>query len=809
MARTVVWAPQPGSQDAFLSCPVPEVLIEGNRGGGKGLPLNEPVLCPDGWRSIGDLVVGDEVCTPDGGTARVMGIFPQGERDCYTIKTRDGRAATCDDVHLWKVRTTNGWRVWPMEKLLQERRDPLYLPTLDSECAGSMSSTPLIDPYLLGLLLGDGVFSRSGYVRFCGVDDELCQFVKQHGFDEHVPDRRTGVRSFNLSKNQKLFEVLDDLGMMRKLAHEKRIPDAVMRGPRNKRLALLQGLMDTDGAARRGGSSGSIGTASPEMARQIQELAWSLGAVASRRVKKTTHRDSHVVEIQPGNKFPLFRLRRKLEAMRPYMHQQLTVRVESIAPVGKRQTTCIKLDSSDGLFITRDYVVTHNTDALLMDFAQHVGRGFDGEWRGILFRKTYKQLSDVVEKTKKWFPRIWPAATFNRSDMYWGWPTGERLFLRYMEREDDYENYHGHSYPWIGWEELTTWPSDRCYRVMMSTWRTPHPDVPKKYRSTTNPYGPGHNWVRRRFQLPIPHGKLAGPVIREGDDPPRLAIRSRLDENKKLVESDPRYVKSIAAAARSEAERRAWVEGDWDIVAGGLFDDVWEHRWHVIPIVPFEAIPRRWRLDRAYDHGQSKPFSVGWWAESNGEPIRAGGRIVGQVPGDLIRIAEWYGWSGVENEGLRMLSRDIARGILEREADWGMAGRFAPGPADSSIFDPHEGHKSVAGEMRAGGVKWLPCDKGPGSRKQGWGLMRDLLFGAVPGPDGTREHPGLFISARCGQFLRTVPVLPRSTRDPDDADTDAEDHIADEARYRVRSRAKVAMKSWGFDRKPKRNRWSF
>ncbi|WP_217468758.1 hypothetical protein, partial [Staphylococcus aureus] len=97
------------------------------------------------------------------------------------------------------------------------------------------------------------------------------------------------------------------------------------------------------------------------------------------------------------------------------------------------------------------------TDALLMDFGQHVGQGFGAEWRGILFRQTLPQLDDVIKKSRKWFPLIWPKAVYNKVDKLWTWPTGETLKFSYMNDPEDYWNYHGHAYPWIGWEELCNW----------------------------------------------------------------------------------------------------------------------------------------------------------------------------------------------------------------------------------------------------------------------------------------------------------------------------------------------------------------
>ncbi len=435
------------------------------------------------------------------------------------------------------------------------------------------------------------------------------------------------------------------------------------------------------------------------------------------------------------------------------------------------------------------------TDALIMDYCQHVGRGFGEAWRGILFRQTYKQLTDVIAKTKKWIPQIWPQARYNNTEHVWVWPTGENLFLRQYARQGDYWNYHGHEYPWIGWEELCNWSDSSGYRSMMSTCRSSEKGLPRKYRSTSNPYGPGHNWVKHRWRLSGIPAIGAAPIIRDSLDddgkpePPRVSIHGDIQENKVLLEASPDYIDKIKMAARNNAELEAWLHGNWDVVAGGMFDDVWSN--HNI-VKPF-PIPSSWRIDRSFDWGSSHPFSVGWWAESDGSDVRlSNGQIRSSVRGDLFRIAEWYGWTGEPNEGIRMLSVNIAHGIVEREVKWGIHDRVKAGPADTSIFDVEDG-RSIAVDMgqpvrledgkKYRGVYWTRADK---ARKTGWEQMRRMISEARP-MGVPRESPGLFVFATCSQFLRTVPVLPRKDTDMDDVDSDAEDHIADEARYRVRS----------------------
>lgn len=446
------------------------------------------------------------------------------------------------------------------------------------------------------------------------------------------------------------------------------------------------------------------------------------------------------------------------------------------------------------------------TDALLMDFAQHVGQGYRDAWRGILFRQTYPQLADVVAKSERWFRRIFPTARFNRQRLAWEWRTGEVLFFRHMRVADDYWSYHGHEYPWLGWEELTNWADERCYRSMLSCCRSADPNVPRKVRATTNPYGIGHNWIKERFRL---HGDAWRRTVVVSDsrdlqgniEAPRAAVHGHVSENLILLAADPNYRQTTAAAALNAAMAEAWSDGSWEIVAGGMFDDVWSHRHNAVP--RFE-IPSTWRVDRSFDWGSSRPFSVGWWAQSDGSDLRLpDGRVRSTVRGDLFRVGEWYGWTGRTDEGLRMLAVDVAAGIVERELvrGWRLHGsrecRVRPGPADSSIFDVENG-RSIAMDMdrpvRIGGVvypgiTWTKADKRPGSRKAGWEQMRAMIKAARP-PEGggVREKPGLFVVVEdCPQFVRTVLSLPRDEDDLDDVDTEAEDHVGDEVRYRVRA----------------------
>lgn len=453
---------------------------------------------------------------------------------------------------------------------------------------------------------------------------------------------------------------------------------------------------------------------------------------------------------------------------------------------------CFAVDDPYRCYVINNWLVTHNTDCLLMSFAMFTGRGFGAEWRGVLFRRTYKELNDVINKSKKWFSQIFPQATFNNSEHFWRFPDGEELLLRQFKNADSYWDYHGHAFPWIGWEELTNWAADDGYKRMFSCSRSTKKGMPRMVRSTCNPAGIGHGWVKERFR-PDTLNMVVRKDLKDQEnkpEPPRLSIFSDIRENKILLEADPDYINRIAASARNEAEKKAWLYGSWDIVSGGMFDDVWDSRHNVVK--PFQ-IPDNWRITRSFDWGSSRPFSVGWWAVSTGEDYRdSDGRLRSSVRGDVFRIAEWYGFTGKPNEGLRLLAIDISKGIVERELRWGLRDsrnpswtRVRPGPADSQIFSAENGN-CIATDMKNRvrldngiefpGITWLPADKRAGSRVTGWDQMRRALKNAHPNPNGPRELPGLFVFNNCEQFIRTIPVLPRDEKDMDDIDTEAEDH---------------------------------
>lgn len=428
------------------------------------------------------------------------------------------------------------------------------------------------------------------------------------------------------------------------------------------------------------------------------------------------------------------------------------------------------------------------TSALLMDFAQDCGKGLGADWRGVLFRRSFQDLGDVLAKAYKIFPQLFPGIKFyeSHSDYFWEWPTGERLLFRHMKKpEEYYGKFHGHEYPWQGWEELSAWPNLDCYRIMIGCMRSSNPAVAKliRRRATTNPWGPGHHAVKSYFVDPAP----TGHPITDDEGNKRVRYYAPLAENVPLLSADPRYLKRTLGGVDDPNLKKAWKGGAdrWEISAGAFFADVWRKAIHVLPAW---KPPAHWKITRSFDWGSSAPFACQWYAESPGETVVIRGRSIHMPRGTLVLFAQWYGCEkDTPNVGIRLSATLVARGILEREKKLGI--KSVGGVADSSMWNEVDPKTSIYLNFEKEGCKFEPCKKGPGSRVHGWEECRKRLLASIPvienGQALPLEAPGFYVTDNCTDFIRTLPIIERSPNDPDDTDTDAEDHDLDAWRYRL------------------------
>ncbi len=415
------------------------------------------------------------------------------------------------------------------------------------------------------------------------------------------------------------------------------------------------------------------------------------------------------------------------------------------------------------------------TEGSIGDWLEHSSR-YGEAAIGIFFRRKLVQLAEVIARTKQLFPKL--GGKYNEQQKTWTMANGARLKFAYLEKDSDAEEYQGHSYTRVYVEEVTNFPSSGPIDKLRATLRSGS-GVPVGMRLTGNPGGAGHNWVKKRYIDPDPRGykiitestefELDG--VKTTVSLSRVFIPSKISDNRLLMTNDPTYLLRLQQSG-SAALVKAWLEGDWNIIDGAFFDN-WDTDLIVRSMDWLSVIPKHSLRFRSFDWGSAKPFSVGWYAVSDG--------TWGLPKGALLKYREWYGSNGQPNKGLKMTADLVARGIKTREEKE----LVSYGVADPSIFI-RNGGPSIMESMLIEGIGWK---KGDNRREPGWQQMRQAL-GNIPLTPTSEERsvPMLYFLECCEDSIRTIPTLQHDETDMEDLDTDAEDHVADEVRYAVMSR---------------------
>ena len=411
------------------------------------------------------------------------------------------------------------------------------------------------------------------------------------------------------------------------------------------------------------------------------------------------------------------------------------------------------------------------TDGMLGgDWPIHAQR-YGQNARGIFFRRELPQLDAAIDRSKQIYTPL--GAIWQEQKKLWTFPNGATLRFRPLERDSDAEKYQGHDYTRVYFEELTNYPDPKPVMKIKATLRS-GAGVPCGFRATGNPGGPGHSWVKSRYIDPAPNGYK----VLADDGLERVFIPAKLSDNLILTSSDPMYVARIKQSG-SDQLVKAWLDGDWSIIDGAYFDC-----WNQDLIIKPFAVPSHWLKFRSFDWGSARPFSCGWWAVASEE-------YKGIPKGALVRYREWYG-AKKANEGLKLTAEQVSEGIRGREDE-----EIAYSVADPAIFT-EDGGPSIAERMAP--IYWTRADnkRTPGHKQVGgWDQMRQRMMGL----DG---RPMLYCFDTCVDSIRTIPVLQHDTNKPEDLDTNAEDHAADEWRYACMSRPWI--RAVGDSGKP-RDRW--
>lgn len=359
------------------------IVIAGRPSMGKAQPLDAKLLTPVGWKSMGDIKIGDLVAGSDGEFNRITGVFPQGKKDIYRVKFTDGTSTECCDEHLWYTKTRNDRKSnrSGTVKTLREIRHTLRTDNKDKRLNHSVPYVnPIrfkakelpVDPYLLGLYLGDGYFSSS--VVFTNPEIDLQDDKDSMVLSNGMTCRIKRDKSLQVGRRAVLAEHLVALGLKRVGSHDKFIPKDYLFSSIDDRIQLLRGLVDTDGYIYDSGNGIEYVTTSIKLKEDIEFLVRSLGGRVTTWLKEPFYRKNnkripchaayrmnisfHNSKFIPVNSEK--HLRRWKGSIRPINRM-----IESVELIGQKECQCIMVDCDDHLYVTDDFILTHNSSLAL------------------------------------------------------------------------------------------------------------------------------------------------------------------------------------------------------------------------------------------------------------------------------------------------------------------------------------------------------------------------------------------------------------------------------------------------------------
>ena len=642
---------QVGGQEKLLSTPADITIYGGMRGGGKGQRYDSEVVTPFGVRKIGDLKIGSVISDTQGRMQKVICITELGVTEVFRLHFSDGTFTDCTKDHLWKIKQSNvitksrkinngsqddDWRLWTFEMIKdfldkQERGEidngarckrnlliPLCEPVNFTKPKGR-GAYPGIHPYLLGVLIGDGMITGStGYTAVITSADkeiidkieDLCGIAPVREQVNHC----NGKAMEYFYSDFKLKEELKRIGLFGCKSHNKFIPEYYKYTSVEDRFFLMQGLMDTDGYIDSRGHC-SYTTISERLANDVAFILRSLGAYVTISRKKAGYKDGDGNYIQCNDAFELyikikdshrlFNLNRKKTRYKPFNGGVSTPlkRILSYEFVGYDKCRCILVSNPNALYLTNDFIVTHNSYALLMEALKDIK---NPNLRSVVMRHEINDLSDLVETSYKVYSQY---GKYNKSknDMRWNFDRGG--FLEFSYHADSLQDFklrfQGRQYSYVGIDEITHMDYPK-FKYIITDNRNAF-GIRNRLIGTCNP--DPDSWVAQFIDwwiaedgYPIPErdgvvrycfmdgeevtsiywgdtreevyeqckdtiDKIFKPEYAEYGSPQELFIKSvtfiegKLSDNKQLLRSDPTYLANLAN--QSEEQRARDLDGNW------------------------------------------------------------------------------------------------------------------------------------------------------------------------------------------------------------------------------------------------------
>lgn len=439
------------------------------------------------------------------------------------------------------------------------------------------------------------------------------------------------------------------------------------------------------------------------------------------------------------------------------------------------------------------------TGVVLADYAMNIlehpdpktGKILQGPcrpWKGIVFRKHYKEFETLIERTKEVYYGLFGnrddggRAKYLEGDKKWvfydekGKPYNDVFQLLFpVEHDADIDQFIGQEFQHVIWEELPQWASSRPYFKMMASIRAGKPGVPMRVRSTGNPGGPGIGWVKEWFGIPDGSAQEAKRASIENQkiitDPRTGIVRGflvgMLEENQPLLNNDKGYQARLLQATLGDPElEKAWVHSDFSALFGQYFK-VFSPNIHKIDpedFFPGGRLPAHYKLYGHLDYGENAPTAFGLWAVNP-----EGERFLFE---EHYQAGEWAGYH--------------AGAIKDLCANSPWTGGRMPSIvfADSQIWHTRSAENATARNRTVakifeneGGLRLRPSVKGPGSRVRGWRFMKQCLSYVIDGAGRMIKKPTLYYAGHCENWEREVKNAVFSDKgDKEDIDSGCDDH---------------------------------
>lgn len=532
------FAPQAGFQEKVLECEAEVLIIGGRRGGGKQQPLDSNIVTPFGFRKMGDLEIGSIISNPmTGGMERVIRIWEHGKMKMYKVIFSDGSSCECGLDHLWLVKRTNhskktrringtgqedDWEVWTFSMIKefldrQERGEfntkqknnllvPLTAPVKFTKSGNSMRKTD-IDPYIIGALIGDGCVADSIQTsnicaQITSMDEEIMDCFRKEGIEfvriSQKPDNK--AKEYYLS-SEKLKQSLILTKLSGHTAEDKFIPTCYKWGTVEERFALVQGMMDTDGYIDDRGHC-SYCTISRQLAEDLKFVIQSLGGTVTISEKQGKYKDekgnivicqmAYECYIRISDTQRLFRLSRKLERCKEF-NAGLSERCRRISHyeyVGEKESRCIQVSDRHNLYMTDDFIVTHNSAVMVLSGLYHVDNPL------FIARGFRKEIGDVERGLWNTSKGIYTGVAIPaETDHRWTFPSGAQSIYDHLQNESPSvidQRFRGVEMPHIIIDELPQIQQNTFFTLLASNRNTI--GAVNKFICSCNPV-PKHHWV--------------------------------------------------------------------------------------------------------------------------------------------------------------------------------------------------------------------------------------------------------------------------------------------------------------------------